>query len=582
VPERNTTALRRAVWALPVLVIGVLALPLLTDRAFGWDWPDHLWLVWQQAQSIAQLGRPSYFLMSKQGVYEPLFAFYGGTFYAVTGALGDLVDDHYTVAFCAVIILAIAGAYLGSLWLSLQVGLRGWRAHIPAVLYVTAPYFITNPFGRGDIPESVATCAIPAVAASALSVARSERVRPLQAAALVLSVTWFTACHNITTLWGSTFLFLTALVLVFAAGRRAITARRALRVLALAALGGAVNAWYLFPAIAYSGRVAISQSKLVGFDFDAWNVVFSPFRAEPELLQFGKVNTQMPVLAFGWALIVLAVAWRWLPRGWRRFTAGMLAIVVAVLALILTNMSIVPRPWSAIQFPYRAETYVSLGVCALALSALIAVKFMGNRRLRGVALGGFAVIAVLSFGQAIQQQWSQPSQLASRSLVFQPEGKYPPSWYASFDYADISLPSIPFADDVEIPGSTTVGGNRQSYLPVPTNGHADINSVTFVSPGPHPIATDVYSGPYLLKVVGARVIGRSPSNELVIESTAPKGQRVKVTFSTAHPAPVVLGIVTTLAAIALCLLLAAWALWRTWRARGLPAARRRTRSSQAV
>jgi hypothetical protein len=569
VPARRPIVLRRAVWALPVLVVGVLALPLFTNRTFGWDWPDHLWLVWQQAQSITQLGRPSYFLMSKQGVYEPLFAFYGGTFYAVTGALGDLIGDHYTVAFCGVIILAFAGAYLGSLWLSLQVGLRGWRAHIPAVLYVTAPYFITNPFGRGDIPETIATAAIPAVAASCLSVLRSERLRPLPAAAVVLSGAWFTACHNITTLWGTTFLALTALVLVFALGRHAVRARRVLRVLALAALGAAVNAWYLFPAIAYSGRVAISQSKLVGFDFDAWNVVFSPFRAEPELLQDGKVNTQMPVLAFVWALIVLALAWRWLPMRWRRFAAGMLAIVAALLALILTNMSIVPRPWSVIQFPYRAESYVSLGVCALVLSALIGVTFVKSRPLRGIALGGFAVIAAVSFGQAIQQQWSQPSELASRSLVFQPEGKYPPSWYASFDYADISLPSIPFADDVEIPGSTTVGGNRQSFLPVPTNGHADINSVTFISPGPHPIATDVYSGPYLLKVVGARVIGRSPSNELVIESTAPKGTRVKVTFSTAHSAPVVLGIITTLAAIALCLLLAAWALWRAWRAREL-------------
>jgi hypothetical protein len=578
VPARHSSALRRATWGLPALVVVALALPLFTYRTFGWDWPDHLWLVWQQAQSIAQLGRPSYFLQSAQGVYEPWFAFYGGTYYAVTGAVADLIGHHYTVAFCATIILAFAGAYLGSMWLSFQVGLCGWRAQIPGLLYVTAPYIITNPFARGDVPEMVATAAIPAVAASGLSVLRSERLRPLPAAALVLSVTWFTACHNITTLWGGTFLLLTAFVLMLAFGRRSVKPRRVLRALALAALGVAVNAWFLFPAIAYSGRVAISHGYLAAFQFDSWDAVFSPFRDEPELMQAGKLNTQMPVLAFGWALIVLAAGWRGLPWRWRRLAIGMLAIVVALLALILTNMSIVPAPWSNIQFPYRAETYVALGVCALALSALVAVRFMSSRLLRGIALGGFAVIAILSFAQAIQQQWSQPSELASRSEVFQPGGKTPPSWYAGFDYGDVSLPVIPFADDVGIARTTTLGGSGESYLPVAVNGHSDINTVTFAAPGPYPIATNVYGGPYLVKVRGARVVGRSPSRELVIESSAPKGKKVRVTFSTAHTVPVVLGIFTTLAAIAVCLLLGAWAVWRMWRAGELGLPRRAGRA----
>jgi len=578
VPARNSITLRRFAWGLPAVVLGVLALPLFTNRTFGNDWPDHLWLVWQQAQSIAQLGRPSYFLQAHQGVYEPFFAFYGGTFYAVTGAVANLIGGHPTVAYCAAIIFGFTGAYLGSTWISYQVGLRGWRAQIPGLLYVTAPYFITNPFGRGDVPEAMACAAIPLVAASGLAVLRAERIRPLPAAALVLSATWFTGCHNITTLWGSTFLLATAVLLALAFGWRRVSGRRILCVLGFAALGVAVNAWFLFPAVAYAGRTAISQGGFAGFAFDSWGSVFSPLRDEPELLTSGKLNTQMPVLAFAWALIVLVVAWRRLPPQRRRFAVGMLAIVVAVLALILTDMSIVPRPWSHIQFPYRAETYVSLGVCALALCALAAVPFIASHLLRGVALGGFALIAIVSFGQAIEQQWSQPTQLASRSLVYQPEGLYPPSWYAGFDYADVSLPAIPFGKLVTVPGSSIVGGDGESFIPIPTHGHADINTVTFTSPGPHPVATNVYGGPYLVKVTGAKVIGRSPSNELVIEPTAPKGKQVKVTFSTAHSAPVVLGIITTLAAIAVCLLLAAWALWRAWRAGQLRLPRRRRRA----
>jgi hypothetical protein len=38
--------MRRGAWVLPAVVVGVLALPLFTDRTFGYDWPDHLWLVW--------------------------------------------------------------------------------------------------------------------------------------------------------------------------------------------------------------------------------------------------------------------------------------------------------------------------------------------------------------------------------------------------------------------------------------------------------------------------------------------------------------------------------------------------------
>ena len=571
--------MRRAAWALPAVVICVLALPLFTDRTFGFDWPDHLWLVWQQAQSITQMGRPSYFLQAHQGVYEPFFAFYGGTFYAVTGAVADLIGHHPTVAFCGVLIAAFAGAYVGWTWLALQAGLRGWKAQMPGLLYVTAPYIIATPFGRGDVPESIGACAIPLVAASGLALLRAERVRPLPAATLVLASLWFTACHNITTLWGSTFLVATALVLLIAVGRGQVRMRRVLQALGLAMLGVALNAWFLFPTIAYSGRVAISAGKLVGFNYDAWGVVFDPLRSAPEAGLAGMINTQMPVLAFAWALLVLALAWPRMPQPSRRFAGGMLAIVIALLALILSNMSIVPRPWSHIQFPYRAQTYVALGVCALVLAGLAATRFITRRPVRLVSLAVLVLVCAVSLVQAVHQQWHQPSQLASRQLVYQPEGRYPPTWYAGFDYADVSLPVVPFAAIAGIPNVTVTGGNHESILVVPTHGHADINSVTFPSPGPKPLATNVYGGPYLVKVTGARVIGRTPSDELVIEPLAPAGQEAKVTFSTNHLAPVVLGIAMTLAGIAVSLLLAAWVALRALRERDFHL-RRSIRSSR--
>jgi hypothetical protein len=576
VPARSSTLLRRGAWALPVLVVGVLALPLLTNRTFGYDWPDHLWLVWQQAQSISQLGRPSYFLQAHQGVFEPFFAFYGGTFYAVTGAVADLIGHHPTVAFCVAIVAAFAGAYIGWTWLAYQAGLRGWRAQMPGLLYVTAPYIITNPFARGDVPECIATCAIPLVAASGLAVLRADRVRPLPAAALVFSTAWFTACHNITSLWGTTFLAATAVVLLIAAGGRSVRPRRVWATLGLASLGVAVNAWYLFPAIAYGGTTAIANGPLVGFEFDRWGLVFDPLRSQPELSTAGMLNTQMPVLAFAWALVVLAIAWRRMPTFWRRVAAGLVVIVIVLLALILSNMSIVPRPWSEVQFPYRAQTYVTLGVVGAVVAGLAGVPFIASQPLRRTALGALAVIAAISFVQAVHQQWHQPSQLASRKLVFQPESRYPPSWYSGFDYADVKLKLVPFTVPVQIPGLTVPGGDGESILPIPTHGHSDFSAVSFPSPGPTKlIATNMYGGPYLIKVHGARIVGRTPSNEVAIQTSTPAGQPARVTISTNHPAPVVLGIVTTLAAIATCVLLAAWAAWRAARERKMRLAGRR-------
>jgi hypothetical protein len=576
VPFRSPDAARRLAWGIPALVVGGLSLPLFTDRTFGNDWPAHLWLVWQQGQSIAQLGRPSYFLQAAAGVYEPFFAFYGGTFYAVTGGISALLGQHPTVAYVAVIIAAFAGAYAGWTWLAHQLGVRGWLAQMPGLLYITSPYLITNSFGRGDIPEFVGTASIPLVAASALAVLRNDRVRLPAAAMLVFSSAWFTACHNITALWGTTFLLATGIVLLVAVGsaRREIRPRSVLAVFGLAALGAAVNAWYLFPTLAYSGRTAIAKRGGLGaFQFDTAHLLFDPLRNEPNeivsarngegwLNAPGTFNVQMPVLAFGWAVAVIAVAWRRVPRALRRFAIGMLLIAGALVWLILTDMHSVPNPWQYIQFPYRAQTYVTLGVCALALAAVVALPRISGRRLRVIATAALAVIAAMSFTQAILQQWSQQSSLPSRSFIYPPGNKFPPSWYAEFDYADVSMRALPFNAFVAIPGATVVGGNGESILPIPVEGHKDTSVVTFISPGPRPIVTNVYGGADLVKVTGARIIGRSPSNELAIEALAPKGKQARVTFSTAHSLPVVLGKAVTIAAIALCVLLLAAALWR--------------------
>jgi hypothetical protein len=581
VPFRTSNAARRLAWGIPALALGALALPLFTDRTFGNDWPDHLWLVWQQSQSIAQLGRPSYFLQAAAGVYEPFYAFYGGTFYSFTGGISALLGQHPTVAYVAVIIAAFAGGYAGWTWLAYQLGVRGWLAQIPGLVFVTAPYIITNSFGRGDIPEFVGTASIPLLAASALDVLRREQLRAPSAALLVFSAAWFTGCHNITVLWGTTFLVATAIVVFAAVGPRTadLSLRRVAALFGLAGLGFAINAWFLFPALAYSGRTAIAvRGGLGAQEFDTVQRLFSPLRDVPNevvsprngegwLNAPGTFNVQIPVLALGWALAVLGLAWRRLGWPLRRFAIGMLAIVGVLVWLILSDMSVVPRPWQLIQFPYRAVTYLTLGVCALVLAGTMALQRIHGRQLRAAALGALALVAGVSVAQAIIQQWWQDNSLPSRQFVYQPANKFPPSWYASFDYADASLPVYDWGSFAAVPGATGVGGNGENAISIPVRGHADTSVVEFISPGPRPMATTVYGGPYLVRVTGARVVGRSPSSQLVIEPLAPKGHVARVTFSTAHTFPVVLGKAVTIAAIVLCLLLSAWAAWRSARRR---------------
>jgi disulfide bond formation protein DsbB len=215
-------------------------------------------------------------------------------------------------------------------------------------------------------------------------------------------------------------------------------------------------------------------------------------------------------------------------------------------------------------------------VCATALAAIAATRFLASTLQRRIAVGALLAIAAIGFVQAVHQQWHQPSELASRNLVFQPENKYPRSWYAGFDYADVDLPVVPYGSVVQIPDVTVTGGDGESILPVPTDGHTDISTLTFPAPGPGKlVATNMYGGPYLIKVTGGRIVGRTPSNEVVIEVSAPAGQEAKVTFSTNHPAPVALGIAMTIAAFVISLLLVAWALLRALRERGVRLRHRR-------
>ena len=74
----------------PLLLLLALAWPLLfSNSTFNEDWMNHLWYVWHQSLTIRADHLPSLFINYSHGIFYPVYAFYGGTLYALAGGLSS-------------------------------------------------------------------------------------------------------------------------------------------------------------------------------------------------------------------------------------------------------------------------------------------------------------------------------------------------------------------------------------------------------------------------------------------------------------------------------------------------------------
>jgi uncharacterized membrane protein len=320
-PARTAIPARSAVpsWVVHLggaaLLILLLARPLIfggTDK--GRDYYGHLWYVAHQAGSIQANGVPALFSHDQLQVFNPHFAFYGGTLFAFAGALAALLGSA-TVAYTVTWLLGFAAAYGGWYWLGRMAGLGPWWAHVPGVLFISAPYYLSNVFLRADWPEFMAVSMLPLAMASGLSVLRADRLRPWPGLALAFSVALFTGSHNITLLWGTTVLALaTAALCAFVPAARAqVTRAGVLRVAGVALPAVMVNAWFLLPDIAYQSQTFIASTDdlwkqyLRGFDaYVDWSHLLPLNRATatPANPTFAL---ELPVLALAWAALTIPV-----------------------------------------------------------------------------------------------------------------------------------------------------------------------------------------------------------------------------------------------------------------------------------
>jgi hypothetical protein len=93
------------------LVIGICVWPMIFEGKFllG-DWFLHQWYIWHQEGSLRAHLLPSLYAHDASGVFDPHYAFYGGTLYAITAAIALVVG--HEAAFIASWIL-MRGSALG-------------------------------------------------------------------------------------------------------------------------------------------------------------------------------------------------------------------------------------------------------------------------------------------------------------------------------------------------------------------------------------------------------------------------------------------------------------------------------------
>jgi hypothetical protein len=549
-------------WAIPAVVIAVLASPLLSDRTFASDWGNHLWLIHAQGANISALGLPSYYLQSDLGAFYPYYAFYGGTLYAVLGYGAWLVGAN--AATVIALFGALCASYLAWTWLAAQAGIRGWLIQIPGLLAVTAPYTISNNFGRGGIPETIGCSMIALVAASGIALFRADRVKVGPAVAFVVGLVFLTGSHVLTTAWGVTFLVLVGAVMVAADWRSARRrVKRGLRLFWLALLAFGINAWILVPELLLNGKLAENEPDQLGqLEYTSAHQLFSLFRDGAHLnpVIHGDINAQLPLLMAFWTIAFGLFFWRYLSPARRRLAIGLAALTAFLLFLVMHSGSIwhLPSFLTYIQFPYRLMTYVDLALVGLATLGIAAMQRSGTTSRVPAAL--LALVAALSFYAAIVQNAQVRSWLpGGRDAAVASASTPPETWYAFVQFGDatepLGEPSLP--GEIKVPVDE---GVKKSY------------TVT-VPPGPEgTMLTNVVTGPYFVKVTGAEAVARNENSDQIVRLPASSKPR-QVTFSSHWEAKVTVGIWIT----AISLVIAAIAL--IWGLAGLDWRRLRRRSS---
>lgn len=540
------------------LIAAALSWPMLfTTSGLGGDWQHHLWYVWQQSLAIDADHLPSMFLNTHYSVFYPEWAFYGGTIYAVTGAIAVVLGDSALGAYILTYILGFMAAYGGWYWTGRILGLGRWPAHAPALVFVTSACYLTLVYGQGDWPEFLAVSMLPLMIAAGLEVLRSEPLRVLPAVALAGSSIVFYGSHILTVLWGSTLLAITclAIVVLVPQARRQLRRRGLIRVGALVLPAVLVNAWFLSPMIAYASHTRIGSQ---------YNVAYEDLRRTMHLVSFDHLFTlsrattvrglpdyalPLPTLVIAWVLVSIAILLWGVRRGaWLR-TLLIIAAVTAGIVVLMTHAGLIldlPKPYTLVQFSYRMESYVLMGVTA-AVAVILVLTRLGSARL-GLWTWTIVPVLIVSLVGAAQQVNAYPHTRLPRDESLTPLAEIFAERYNDYAYVPLPFVSERGLPTLDIPPQLI----HDNHLSLTVNAH----------PG-QLAATNIEGGPNLLNITGATIVGADERSQLVLSigssSSASSPRRTsasaqRISIGPAQSAPVVLGKVLTLAGAAMLII----------------------------
>jgi hypothetical protein len=461
-------------------------------------------------------------------------------------------------------------AYGGWYWIGRIGGLNRWTAQAAPLIFVTSACYLTVLYAQADWPEFMAFSMIPLIVAAGLSVLTSEHPRLLPAVALAASSVVFFGSHNLTMLWGSTVLVIAAaLILVcIPRAREAARPRRVLRVAGIVIPAAFVNAWFLLPAVAYASHTKSGSQ---------YGAAYGTLRSTMGLVSFAHLFTlsrastitevpdyvlALPTVAIVWVLIGLVVVlWRVRGGTWVRVLSIVCAMTAAI-TVLMTHEGLIlalPRLYTLLQFSYRLEGYVLMGVSASVLAILV----VSTRESRGLRWYGWTIAPVLAVSLigAVQQVDAYPRGSAPRVAAFTPSAEVFAEVYKDYGYAPLPL----------------IGGKTLPVLKFsPAAIHDNrISAPLRMRPG-QLVYTNIGGGPDLLRIGGARVVGRDAQYRLVLAigtrgapsahpRTAVASERI--TLAPAQTLPVVLGRVLSFAAMIVLAGELAWLAVRAYRRR---------------
>ncbi len=537
---------------LAAVVIFVCTYPMIAGRAsqlgnggfVGFDWFAHLWYIWHQEESLRAHILPSYFAHNASGVFDPHYAFYGGTLYALTGAVSVLIG--HDAAFVAAWIWAFMMAYGGLYWLARQAGVGPWASHVPSIVFVSSPWYLSSIYVWGSWGQNTAFSALLLLLAAAFSIIRADRLKPFPALALAIGVVFYTGSHSLTLAWATT--AMTVVGLVFFAlvpgFRRLFNRAGVLRIAAVAIPAGLINAWFMFPAIAYQGHTWIGNNYQMATSF----LLTSMYYVEPQhILTLTRTRAdplsphlalQLPLLATAWfvvGLVLLRPHWR---SQWLR-TAVLFVIAGVAMWQLMTHSSWIlglPHPYDQIQAPYRLEAYINIAVAG-GLIATLALAARSRSRIRRRWTWVMLPILVLLMVQARAQllesyqtnvvgpQWNKPAAYITGDTKL-----------GMADYVNVNVPDF----QPNRPFQYALFSPKQAE-------QTDRASVIIDAQPGEFIASNLKASNPLIKVEGAKIVARDQAGNAFLEvADNAKPGAAKITVTTTHPFPVVAGRLATL------------------------------------